>query len=142
MRDAGRWQEGEAGSKCSSSAELQAGLWLSCRGGEGTEVLLEGWKSVFLVNSRDEAESGEYTRVPMRLRLSCGIPSHANPCRAWATEEQNLTGLRSGAGLRCRLPNTVCLNTTAKGCLGSEARCQPWKWPKVPSAHQHFSPQN
>ena len=99
-RDIGRCQEGEDGRKCSSSStELQAGLWLSSRGYEDAEVLLEGWKNTLLVNSVDHvyAESGQNTQVSRWESVSPVVflchPSHASPCRACATQKQNPHGL-------------------------------------------------
>lgn len=50
-------------------------------------------------------------------------------------------GLRYGRGFR--VSSTACLDASLKegdGYLRSEACCQPWKWLKVLSAYQHFSP--
>lgn len=143
VRDAGRWQECEAGSKRSSSAELQAGLWLSWEAVKVQKHCLRVGR-VFLVNSRDDTESGEYTSLPLGLNLSYGIPLSSIPCKFMQSMGHRGTkpyGFKKWERCLCRLSNTVCLNTTAKGCLGSEARYHPWKWLKVPSALQNFSPQ-
>lgn len=62
-----------------SCAELQAGLWLSSRGGEDAEVLLEGWRDILLMNLMHMQKAGntQVSRWESVSTVICPMQIHA-----------------------------------------------------------------